>query len=234
MLRSPASRAAAAVRRPLARAALLSLGAAALTAPASAQDGAAPDSAARRTAPGFGTAPADAGPKHALWVRGLSMEPGRGFTLGPGIEAEYERRLTSNVTLGGRVRRLARNGYVGVLSAVTSREEFDADLRLRYYVGGQPMRGWWVGAGAGFAHVRGSTSYTAGEFAGTGPYRFRADGYSLSAEAGYTWLLGDGARNRLGITLSIGAQQYYFPGERFKPHGTFPVMTPRLSIGWTF
>lgn len=200
---------------------------AAAPAAASAQDRADSAASPARTAPHFGTV--SPGPKHALWVRGAAMVQGRGL-VGPGEEAEYERRLTSHLTLGLRLRRWAADA--SMRKGVGATLQQDADIRLRYYAGGQPMRGWWVGAGAGAANAHGTAYYWREAVPRTGHYQ--VTGYSLSTEAGYTWLLGDGARNHLGITLSAGAQRYFFPGAAVNPYGRRLLVAPRLGVGWTF
>ena len=196
---------------------------------AGAQDSARVEPGAGRSAPAFGPRPQ--GPRHALWVQGGAMLSGRG-AIGPAGDFELERRVSPHFSVLAHVQRWERSGFSFSVptrgpSQYVSREHLSVELRARYYFGDRPMRGWWVAAGAGYARSQGNFRE---------PESFewqRLRGYTLASEAGYSWLLGDGARNRLGITLSAGAQRYYFPGG-FNPYTTRTILGPRLRVGWTF
>ncbi|HKG92873.1 MAG TPA: hypothetical protein VKA84_13305 [Gemmatimonadaceae bacterium] len=181
-----------------------------------------------RTVPGLGAAPA--GPKHALWMEVGTLFSERKDIHHPDHEFEYEHRVSRRVTIAAHAQRWTFDGESLFLSPSGSTryhgDRFVGEVRARYYLGDRPMRGWWVAAGGGYA--RSYESFTGADKASS-----LRQGVVLSGEAGYTWLLGDGARNRLGVTLGLGGQRYSFRGLGYPMGGQFSV-GPRLRLGWTF
>lgn len=186
-----------------------------------------------RTVPRLGGAPQQ--PRHALWVRVGALSSTNEVT-GPGGEYEYERVVSSRFSLATRVQHWELDyGLPGMLitgdpaapgQTHVVQRYVTSDVRARYWFGARPMQGWYVSGGLGYIRAAASAQDRFNSL-----YTIR-HGLMTSQEVGYTHLFGDGARNRLGVTLAIGAQQYHFlnrdPGIARNPIG------PRLRIGWTF
>jgi hypothetical protein len=97
------------------------------------------------------------------------------------------------------------------------------DVRARYYLEGQPLKGLAVGTLLGLTRA--------------GPEDPEADsprGSSLALGVGFTaeqqWLLGD--EERLALTVETGGKRLFYVQDREGARRVLPIL--RLSIGWAF
>lgn len=146
--------------------------------------------------------------KHVVSANPVTM------LLGAWYNGEYERRISSVTTLGLSASRLSFGGEDTFVSA---------NAALRYYPGGIPLKGFYLGPRVGlFRHSIYEyyeelyESYDTGEELGL----FVAVGFEL----GYAWLLG--TSEHLSISLGGGASRGF--------NGQVVPMLRFINIGWAY
>lgn len=157
--------------------------------------------------PVTGNAQATAGEKSEHHKQVISANP-FGWILVPWYNGEYERRVTSTVTVGLSGSRLPWGRDGGFYSV---------NAALRYYPNKNPFQGFYLGPRFGMFWTTPSSDMSEME-------ELSGVHIGLGFELGYAWLIGD-ARH---LSFSVG-------GGATRIFGREPIPVIRLvNVGWAF
>ncbi len=154
--------------------------------------------------------------------------------------AEFERRISESATVGvGAAAWLDEYSNDDIYSedAAPRDRYLSAELKLRYYPGGEPLRGFSFGITGGVARLTNDV-YLGGTAGGSSQYEqeTRTAG-KIGFELDYNWLLG--RDRRFAVALGAGAKRLIMnDSDRFFDYSDFLVAraypTARLSVGIAF
>lgn len=141
-----------------------------------------------------------------------------GGPLGLDFGLEYERRIARRVSLGlsWSYRAVPR------ADAAAQAEYYSAEVQLRFYPGGRPLEGLWVGPAGGWA----MTSSWLGTDRSSVP---RASGLVAGADVGYGRLLG--ADRSYTVDLGLGFRHVFLDGTEYSGRD-YPAV--RFGFGIAF
>jgi len=140
--------------------------------------------------------------------------------------AEYERVIGPSVTLAGDVSYW--NGFVGENDPSDPRY-FSTDLKLRYYPGGTPLRGFSFGGTVGYTSAS-SGGEECVDFTCSTTQRSSSSGVSAGFELDHGWLLG--RTQAFSVILGLGAKRLFITDDNNDFTLAYP--TARISVGMAF
>ena len=140
--------------------------------------------------------------------------------------AEYERVVGPSVTLAGDVSYW--NGFVGE-SDPSDPRYVSTDLKLRYYPGGTPLRGFSFGGTVGYTSAS-SRDEVCFDFDCTTTKRNSSSGVSAGFELDHGWLLG--RTQAFSVILGLGAKRLFITDRN--DDFTLAYPTARISVGMAF
>lgn len=153
----------------------------------------------------------------------LSIQP-LWSTVGA-FAGELERRVSSKWTLG--VGGMYFGKELALHGGSADAKYASGDVKLRYYPGARALRGFSLGAQAGYSRVRGQATDSVTSRSAQGS----AGGASMGAALDYSWLLG--ASDAFYVGVGAGVKALFIDKESVKGV-TLAYPTARLSIGYAF
>ncbi len=168
------------------------------------------------------TAPERPLPTQAITIQPLSLIVGA-------FGAEYERKISTSTTFGVGGNYWDESTLAGADDGDANYRYVSGEVKLRYYPGAKPLRGFSVGGTFGFVSVKEEAPEECTDFLCFEPQSY--SGPKAGIEIDYNWLLG--RTDQFVVALGAGAKRLFVDVENdFGFIQAYP--TVRISIGYAF